>query len=331
MRILQFRAANAPIRAEKIQILSYFEFLIRGAPATVLGQLLRLSDGTGLYHWTPSSCSKWSWSGEVAWPVAWLLASHHRKFIYSSGAKPDRKKFRECLEQWQRKLFWRIGLSDVVRQEGELPQFRSRKKTPICNPGVADVSKELAEHVKRVFWEAFDGDHRQYLGNSFPLVALARRLIKHGPHSFTVTDKDGGFASAETCDLVDARKNLLENSGDYRKVLRSSFITSENALLFKSIVLEVVNDECDAEARPFGATEHLDPRKNRMYGDLTHDFVHEGDFANIVSDLQFTVKTHKPQREVVPRALHSSTRSPTKPLLRWVSWCLRQAIRGFEH
>ena len=61
-------------------------------------------------------------------------------------------------------------------------------------------------------------------------VALARRIIKYGPHSFTVTDKDGGFASAETCDLVDARKNLLEKSGDYRKLLRISFITPENCI-----------------------------------------------------------------------------------------------------
>ena len=165
-------------------------------------------------------------------------------------------------------------------------------------------------------------ESRVYRGNMFPLLGLAFRLIKRQKCTFTLTDKDGGFASSNASDLAVERQRIL-NSPDYLRVLRSTHISAEAGLEFKDLLNGIV----DAE---YG--ERMTPEKYKLHGDLQHDFMNgKRTLDDAVASLGITVKTHKSHGEVVGRALRCSQRSPLKPVLRWLSFCLRQAIRGMKH
>jgi len=46
---------------------------------------------------------------EVPWYVIWLLARHHRKFIFCGGKRVDLEDVRRSVSQFTHKLKWRRG------------------------------------------------------------------------------------------------------------------------------------------------------------------------------------------------------------------------------
>ena len=51
---------------------------------------------------------------------------------------------------------------------------------------------------------------RHFAGNAIPLVRFALKLIGHSDFIFTKTDKDGGFAGAQTDGLAVERRRILD-------------------------------------------------------------------------------------------------------------------------
>ena len=58
----------------------------------------------------------------------------------------------------------------------------------------------------------------------------------------------------------------------------------------------------------------------------SHDF--EVVLSGLVSKLQMTAKTHKPQDEVIERAVRASYGSPLKLAYRWISHEVRKITNG---
>jgi hypothetical protein len=323
--LVDLRKLSAVSRAQWSQTMHFFLQLIAGAGLTIFQQLARLSSGLGCYCWDPLTKSKYSWRGQVEWPVAWLLASHHKKHIFCRGMVPSSKIISACLSQWERKVWWRVGLTDPDepidrRSEHEIGPFKSKKKSPKCDR-VDDRVRALTLEVKRNVYQCLSSG-RHFQGNTIPLVTLALRLVRRSSMAYTLTDKDGGFAASEVSELAVERSRIL-NSVQYRKVLRSSHINEDAGKELETLLLEVTTAE-------YG--DGFKMEKNRLYSDLTSDFRKGAKNLNgIVASLGLTCKTHKGQGEVVGRALHCSHCSPLKPVLRWLAFCLRQEIRGFPH
>ena len=109
-------------------------------------------------------------------------------------------------------------------------------------------------------------------------------------------------------------------------MIRSSILIEDTGREFGNIINELVEAE-------FGSG--FNSAKTKLYRELTFDFGHGTrnvrTLDNAVSTLGMTVKTHKTKGNVVPRALHSSVGSPLKPLMRYLSSCLRQTVKGQAH
>jgi hypothetical protein len=53
--------------------------------------------------------------------------------------------------------------------------------------------------------------------------------------------------------------------------------------------------------------------------------------AGVISHLQSTVKTHKPQGVVTFRATHASQSSFSGPVLKYISWCVTPVLKGLPN
>ena len=199
-----------------------------------------------------------------------------------------------------------------------LGRFRSKKPTPEC-PWAADKIKKLSDLTRSVINKELSRDVIA-TSNTTPLVRLARKLIKSSSLVFLKTDKDGGFAAAEAAGVIAERRRMLAGS-EYRKVLKSSHITEEKGQELRNIFSRI----CIAE---YG--EKFCSQSTQLFNELSHDF-RGRTLADSVATLDMTVKTHKPNGEAVGRAIHAATKSPLKPLMRYLSFCLHRALRGMEH
>ena len=90
--------------------------------------------------WLESSTA-FSWHGQALWPVVWLLGSHHWEHIFMGNRGPSLKTLRYSLNQWERKVQWRIGLAGRyvefetepdIQYQYRVGRFRSKKPTPVC-------------------------------------------------------------------------------------------------------------------------------------------------------------------------------------------------------
>lgn len=186
--------------------------------------------------------------------------------------------------------------------------------------------KKLGELVQSAIIDVAEKScSRMWKRNTFGLVRLATSLLRQSQNVHMNTNKDGGFACAPTVDVVAGRKRILAGN-DYQRVLRSSYITDAIAKELDTIFLDI----CNAKFGPKHSTPEM-----RLYRDLTNDFrlgrKDQVSYEKIVSQLGHTCKTHKMQGEVVERQLHASVHSPLKPLIRYLSFCLRLAIRSLDH
>ena len=122
--------------------------------------------------------------------------------------------------------------------------------------------------------------------------------------------QDARGAAAQACSR--SAIGWVLSASEYKPVLRSSYITGESGRQLDKLLLDVTVAE-------FGPG--FKPASTKLYGDLKHDFKGGKTLDNIVSILGMTCKTHKLQGEVVGRALHTSAKSPLKPVLRYISFC----------
>ena len=53
--------------------------------------------------------------------------------------------------------------------------------------------------------------------------------------------------------------------------------------------------------------------------------------GGLVSSVQCTMKTHKPQTEIKVRPIHASIRHPFAPAMRWAAKLIRDYLRSFSH
>ena len=53
--------------------------------------------------------------------------------------------------------------------------------------------------------------------------------------------------------------------------------------------------------------------------------------GGLVSSVQCTMKTHKPQTEIKVRPIHASIRHPFALAMRWIAKLIRDYLRSFSH
>ena len=131
------------------------------------------------------------------------------------------------------------------------------------------------------------------------------------------TDKDSGFAVVLHEHLVAATDAILAKDC-YTKI---PFFDSSTCIdLFEPYVLAVNSVAADMKDLKL---------KSALMGDVRH--VGPDSLAGMVANLQFTVKTHKPAGEVVPRALHAYNLCPMNRGMRLMSKWLREGLCRYPH
>lgn len=252
-------------------------------------------------------------AGEVAWPVEYLLAKHHRKHVFVPRKPPHLSEVGRALRNWEAKVRWRYYF---WRYPSENPWrfFISKgRDTTWCSTPIPNFLQAYIDECKsKVFSSCRAARSRFFccrhkLSNLNGVCRLGLDILSKGEWGACKTDKDGGFVLVRKHDIV---RLCLNNMGSehYEPAI---FDDEVNAFVGQQY-LQAVRLVADAVG------------DKNLEGVLLSDYRRGRGRAK--SFLDITIKTHKDAGEVVPRPIHTSAQHPFAPGMRWLSQELRKSL-----
>ena len=293
-----------------------FLSLIRGMSEHELLALSKCGLGSpGVYIYDFQSASAYTPNaGEIAWPVEYLFSRHHRKHVFVPRKPPSLSEVGRALMNWDAKIRWKFHFWQSPDSNPWKELFSKGQNTAWCNtPIPAYLEDYIAECKKQVFDSCkqarscfFHARHK--LSNLNGVCRLALEILQKGETGACKTDKDGGFVLVKKQDVL---KLCFANmtSKHYEPVI---FDEELNANIGRQYL----------QAAQLVARAQGDQRLQQV---LLSDYRTGKQTAKSFLDL--TIKTHKPQGEVAPRAIHSSATHPFAPGMRWLSHELRKHLQ----
>jgi len=154
------------------------------------------------------------------------------------------------------------------------------------------------------------------------------RLFRESQLGILLSDKDAGFVTMPKSDVTKVMQTIVDGNS-YRPHTLTLDILSEYWQRYAEV--------CQGVAHIFHPTVGLEGpsrndavgSRNRLYKALMSDS--HVDKWQMVSRLDATIKSHKPQGEVVPRAIHASVRHPFLPGERFLARKIRENMVGLGH
>lgn len=138
------RVHSSPSREEAAD---FFRRLLVGSSAGEIDSLLNidaLRDNVYVYNPITRSAVH-PQSGELSWPLLYLLGSHHRKFVAMGRSMPSLCEVRRALKQWE----WRFKWSWKLRNSSVLcgPNFagKHRSATPFREVAPPEIEAWCAQ------------------------------------------------------------------------------------------------------------------------------------------------------------------------------------------
>ena len=208
---------------------------------------------------------------------------------------------------------------EIENEANPWKRYRKRPKiTPECPGPLSVVQQQFISSVTQGVWDAcLIGrgrwfQHRRRLSNYCGLHACAFDMLRRGRLGVIPTDKDGGVCLVDKATIILEKIRLLQ-SPQYKPIA------------------------CTFEAE----TDYFDNFKNSVVlaaealGDhrMVPAFLSwgSGGIKGMISRLNMTIKSHKDPGEVTFGAIHSSTESPMKGAMGWISSLLQSSLRGQRH
>ena len=285
-----------------------------------------------MFVWDPSSLTTAKpIPGEIPWPIAFVLGSFSKKYIFASKA-PSLTDISRSLSSWIQKLRWKQAMED--KDENGLPKidpWRSlRSKLPVRTcPLVTDHSRleqalgPAADVIFQALRTAVFGSGGSR-GNFNGAAKLGFRMLARSDYIAIPTDKDGGYAWCRKSLLHDHLQGILsvptyvpcEFNIDQKERINSEYEEVCSAIAEAEFAIA-----CDKESR-----RNAFKLKNALMRDVSR--MNEPMLDCVI---QFNVKTHKKPGECKLRVIHASHRSPHKPLQRYLAGKLRRKIDVFGH
>ena len=136
-------------------------------------------------------------SSGVPWPTIWLLARHHRKFMFASGMRPNSRGVRSGLAAFDHATRRTWFFRDSTDMMSLFSIVHRGFNTPFSFPSPPELSAWLGG-LKRVINSAV-GSAASCCANSkfpnmLPLDRLALLVLRNHQWAAVPSDKDGGFA-----------------------------------------------------------------------------------------------------------------------------------------
>ena len=250
--------------------------------------------------------------GGIAWPLEFVLTKLNKKHVISSPRKPDLSKVGRALQQWQQKLFWKWHF------RGTDGPHELSAKSQIVSPYPFTPPEELSAFTSEVTNGIFEScrvaanrfhKHKHKFTNLSGVVKWGLDILVKGSYGTLPCDKDGGFCILGKTAILDMKLECLASS-KYKEVLCSE-VTLENAFYMYAAacqdVVEILGD--DSLLRPLTS--------GIKYG-----------VCAMKSKLACTIKSHKPDGEVVPRPIHCSHNNPMLPGMKWVASKIKPVLKA---
>ena len=250
----------------------------------------------------------------VEWPVEFVLSAMSPKHVFSSAKKANIRDVYESVASWRNKLLWRAYFGSAPSNWSSL--VARRHKTSRCTEDPCSIAPILDLVGNQVTDAVLRSRVLFRNAPTPPIVLLARLLLRAGPWSAWLTDKDGGFCLVPRSDVKSIQMNSLNDLTTYRVCSLYDSIITSIANSFMSTCRLVANSVCDD-----------DGGKGELSSVLTNDF--RSGSASFLARLTHNVKTHKPC--VSFRGIHAAPRYAFRSLSMWVSGELRRAMGRCDH
>ncbi len=226
-------------------------------------------------------------SEEVPWPVALLLGSHSKKFIWEPVRKPAVSNVGKALTLCQRRLYWAWVHR---RNPSEYLKPLVPHDVPACTAGVDDAVSAYSRSLRRCVL--------QYLaraGSSSPplprYIKFSLRWLVDTKHTCELSDKDGVF--------------VLVSHDAYRR-LQAFELAKPCYRPTSSVYVQVAFEQ--AVKTSLSLATSLAQLGHTKWGCQVTSWVdsHKTNLAHFLCKWSCTIKTHKPPGSVVARSIHSS-------------------------
>ena len=142
------------------------------------------------------------------------------------------------------------------------------------------------------------------------IVKMARGFLRDSQWDAWLTDKDGGYALVPKEAKADIDEQIL-SGGDYKEVPINEGNWDQIEPVWRNAMQSIIKHD------------------DRIKQHLLTSSMFEG--AKWISNLNKTVKTHKPQGEITCRAIHSTCPYTFAAIGRWVAKILNDAMSDVRH
>ena len=286
-------------------------------------------DGHGVYWWDFETRSIQGARELVPWPITWIL-SFHFKHIHVPSTKPRIQDITSRLYDWGRRILWRAHFEkaeeydklynpELVGIDEQYAFLRSKIRSDKSGPPHEVLDGCIAGVKNMVLdtcMEALNSYRPELWSNTCGLVQLGFKLLRSSGFKAIKTDKDGGFALTTTEEWMAARSQAVQTH-HYKKVAVTEGFELEFIDSYKHVCRQL-------------ADTYPKNHRHAVYSALTRDSYMIG-IRGFYSRLLFTVKTHKPEGEVVTRNVHGSGDNPFRPLMRLIVSIIKKKTSKFEH
>ena len=299
---------------------TFFLHMVRGLSMHELGCLLQCGKGLpGVYiydHTTASALTPGP--GVLAWPVEFLLAKHHRKFIFVPRRPPPLSDIGKALRNWDAKVRWNFIHTDEPRNDPHWKLRAKRKVTPSCDAVLPSTIESYLNECKHAILQQCHHTLSRWTqqskrSNNFNTICrIGMNILRKGAWGVCPTDKDGGFVLIPKDCIVKLEDAILAG--------RHYVPTSLDPMR----IAEVAHEYQQAAHSIAQVTQDPTLEQVLLSGYRSGD-------GSIRSILHMTMKTHKPDGEVVPRPIHASPRHPMAPGMRWLSLEFRKHLDYSPH
>ena len=177
---------------------------------------------------------------------------------------------------------------------------------------------------------AFDSSHHFAVpAYQNPIAAWGLRLLRRSNFGVCLTDKDAGFALMDRRDIIPMKRDILRGAS-YEPAYVTMDLLAQHISQYREVcqlVGETIFPLFD------GGTREQRRLVNSQRGRFVQTLVSDCKMTpwSLVSMLNVTIKTHKPQGRVVPRPIHATPAHPMNPGMRWLASEVREALRPYGH
>ena len=253
---------------------------------------------------------------EVEWPIIWVLARYHKKFIWSTKLPSEACLIRD-FAAWRNRIAWKW----FFRQKpGSKPPFRpcvDADSVPFKGVLNKDIQSWLQEVQRRIACRLrHDIESSRSSGrlvNTIPLTTFGLQRLKHSKFGVVPTDKDGGFAVLQRDQLQGIHRQIFAGEA-YRPCVLTA---DDQARISQKYVLT---------CRQVAACYKHDPKYLSLLLKSSRR-----SRATMFANLGITVKSHKPEGQVKCRNLHKIKRFAFEGLSAWVDHVLQPTISSMPH